>query len=337
MAWCAGKWTLRPERYAGFREIVSTSAACCCGKHDQDMNGAVTESAVKHCRNMRTFLLLSTLVVCNTLPGQSSARASNPMNVVPVDRLELRYPAPAGTKRIDAPMGSFARYLRQLPLKPAGSPVLLHTGSLKARQDVHDAVVDISTGAKDLQQCADAVMRLRAEHLFANSRHGDIAFDLTNGFRVPWNRWRSGERVRVTGNACTWVGGGTRDSSHEQLLRYLEFVFMYAGTLSLSKELKNCATEPLRGGDIFIRGGSPGHAVIVLDVVSGNDGRTHFLLGQSYMPAQDIHVLKNPKRTNGSAWYTLNEGSQLRTPEWTFEWSDRKRWADQPAEAPSSR
>ncbi|MEM1219965.1 MAG: DUF4846 domain-containing protein, partial [Bacteroidota bacterium] len=37
---------------------------------------------------------------------------------------------------------------------------------------------------------------------------------------------------------------------------------------------------------------------------------------QSYMPAQDIHILKNP--TTGSAWYSVDEIDPLRTPEWTF-------------------
>jgi hypothetical protein len=166
-------------------------------------------------------------------------------------------------------------------------------------------------------------MRLRAEHLFAAGRQDEIAFRFTNGFLAEWKRWRRGERIRVNGNTCTWVGGAPRDSSHAQLMRYLELVFTYAGTLSLSEELLPAAGTPVQAGDVFIQGGSPGHAVIVLDVARHPDGRTCFLLGQSYMPAQDLHVLKNPA---GDAWFELNAGAELRTPEWTFRWSDRKRW-----------
>ncbi|MBK7945997.1 MAG: hypothetical protein IPJ85_12150 [Flavobacteriales bacterium] len=50
----------------------------------------------------------------------------------------------------------------------------------------------------------------------------------------------------------------------------------------------------------------------------------HFLLAQSYMPAQDMHIVRNPDSREG-AWYVL-EGDALRTPEWTFTWGDRKRW-----------
>jgi hypothetical protein len=36
------------------------------------------------------------------------------------------------------------------------------------------------------------------------------------------------------------------------------------------------------------------------------------------MPAQDIHILKNPSDTTLSPWYDANVGTTLRTPEWTF-------------------
>ncbi|MEX1132884.1 MAG: DUF4846 domain-containing protein [Flavobacteriales bacterium] len=275
---------------------------------------------------MRASLLLTCFAFGGLVPAQLPVAYVSPINASPEERLEERFAAPSGAKRVGAPTASFAKYLRELPLKPSGTPVLLHNGKPKTNQGVHAAVVDISTGSRDLQQCADAVMRLRAEYLFANGREGEIAFDLTNGFRVPWERWRKGERVRVSGNACSWHSGAAKDHSHAQLLRYLEFVFTYAGTLSLSKELKDASQLPIQAGDVFIRGGSPGHAVIVLDVAKTADGRSWFLVGQSYMPAQDIHVLKNPVGTG--AWYAYGTGTELRTPEWTFSWKDRKRWAE---------
>ncbi len=59
-------------------------------------------------------------------------------------------------------------------MKPAGAPVLTYTGAPKWRQDVHVAVIDIDVGKRDLQQCADAIMRLRGEWLYgrgAQDRH----------------------------------------------------------------------------------------------------------------------------------------------------------------------
>jgi hypothetical protein len=37
------------------------------------------------------------------------------------------------------------------------------------------------------------------------------------------------------------------------------------------------------------------------------------------MPAQDMHVLKNPKAPDGSPWYPVPaEKAELVTPEWVF-------------------
>ena len=46
--------------------------------------------------------------------------------------------------------------------------IFLYNGDLKNRQDVHQAVINIDAGGKeDLQQCADAVMRMKAEYHFS--------------------------------------------------------------------------------------------------------------------------------------------------------------------------
>ena len=181
-------------------------------------------------------------------------------------------------------------------------------------------------GDRDLQQCADALIRLRAEFLFAEGRTAEIAFDFTNGFRAGFDRWTKGERIAVNGNKCSWVGTGRPGASHEDLLAYLRTVFMYAGTLSLSKELRPAGELPLAIGDVFIQGGSPGHAVIVVDLAQLPDGRSAFLLAQSYMPAQQVHVLKNLARPALGPWFIEGDGDRLHTPEWTFDWKDRKRW-----------
>ncbi len=222
---------------------------------------------------------------------------------------------------------SFGAYLRGLPLRPEGAQVHLFDGSLKYRQDVQAAVVDLSVGKRDLQQCADAVMRLRAEHLFAQGRIDEIHFNFTNGFRTDFRRWANGQRITVDEvHGARWVRGGKVGATHEDLLAYLQQVFIYAGTLSLSKELKDSTLSPLAPGDVFIHGGSPGHAMIVVDVARDDRGRTAFLLAQSYMPAQDIHVVKNLRRPEQGAWFIQDDGNDLITPEWTFSWNERKRW-----------
>jgi hypothetical protein len=75
----------------------------------------------------------------------------------------------------------------------------------------------------------------------------------------------------------------------------------------------------IKAGDVFIRGGTPGHAVIVLDVaINRESGKKIFLLAQSYMPAQEIHILNNPNREDLSPWYEEDFGDELITPQYTF-------------------
>lgn len=244
------------------------------------------------------------------------------------ERLDRRFAPPDGFVRVPAPEGSFGAWLRGLPLKPAGVPVMLHSEVPKSRQDVHAAVIDIDTGARDLQQCADAVMRLRAEWQFARGDILRIAFNDTGGGRpMHFSRWTAGERPRAKGNALVWAKRAPADATYASFRRYMDTVFSWAGTHSLERELMAVRDGRVEIGDVIIKGGFPGHAVLVADVAEHPaTGERRFLLIQSYMPAQDMHVLLGRNTPDGSPWYRIDAGQPLATPEWTFPPGSLKRW-----------
>ncbi|MFM6924271.1 MAG: DUF4846 domain-containing protein, partial [Ferruginibacter sp.] len=155
------------------------------------------------------------------------------------------------------------------------------------------------------QQCADAVMRLRAEYLFAQKQYSLILFRDNNNkayiFEAPYTRARFD--------------------------KYLNRVFGMCGSASLSKQLRPVPDfTDIEPGDILIRGGFPGHAVMVMDVAVNASGKKIYLLAQSYMPAQDIHVLKNPMNENISPWYEVNDEPVIQTPEYTFVQQELMKW-----------
>ena len=211
-------------------------------------------------------------------------------------------PLPKGYKRVTCAAGTFADWLRQLKLK-SDKTVYLFNGQKKLNQTAQHAVLDVSVGKRDLQQCADAIMRLRSEYFYGRKDYNKIEFHNVGGTLLKYTNY-----------------AGT-DYSYPKFLKYMDKVFSEASTLSLSKEVSPLANPvEIRGGDIFIKGGAPGHAVIVLDVAQHVENKqVIFLLAQSYMPAQDIHILKNPNDANLSPWYSTNYGANLETPEWTFE------------------
>ena len=255
------------------------------------------------------FLAVLAVAALAAAPAQAEPRFAWRAGLATADgqTLEQRFAPPVGFAREPAAPGSFVEWLRELPMKSEGAPVLLHTGALKLRQDVHAGVIDIDVGKRDLQQCADAIMRLRAEWLFSQGRKSEIAFNDTKG-----------KRLRFSARPKQDYAG---------FRKYMDYVFAYAGTYSLERELVAASADDIRAGDVFIKGGFPGHAVFVTDVVvNPATGEKRFLLTQSYMPAQEIHVLKNPAARDGSVWYGTDFGETLVTPEWRFSRQQLKRW-----------
>jgi Domain of unknown function (4846) len=209
---------------------------------------------------------------------------------------------PPGFTRTLAKDKSFAAWLREIQLKKDGR-VFLYNGNLKGNQLAQFAVLDIPIGSKDLQQCADAVMRLRSQFLYDNKRYNEISFADNSGKRYQYSI-----------------------SSGEPFDRYLEKVYSYCGTISLAKQLNKRSFHDMQIGDVLIRGGSPGHAVLVVDMAVRRDGKKIYLLAQSYMPAQNIHILKNPRDKVLSPWYEVNDKELIYTPEWVFSIKELKSW-----------
>lgn len=246
-------------------------------------------------------------------------------NHVPHDGLEDRVSPPEGYSHSESINGSYAQWLRHFPVKLGKPFVKLYNGHQKIYQDGHCLVLDLDVGTQDLQQCADAVMRVRAEYLYSKQHYDEIHFKFTSGDNCTWNNWRKGIRPVISGNKVSWVQKANADGSYKNFRAYLDMVFQYAGSASLSKELKSVANNDIQPGDVFIQGGSPGHAVQVMDVVENAEGKKLFLLAQSYMPAQEMHVLVNFKNDAISPWYEIPDG-ELITPEWTFPANSLKRF-----------
>lgn len=251
------------------------------------------------------------------------------LNKVEVKTIKERYVTPSGYERTIESKNSFAEYLRNLPLKPSGTLVKYYNGSTKPNNNVYDAVIDLPIGNKDLHQCADAVMRLRADYFFQQKQYDKIHFNFTNGFRVDYSKWRQGYRIAIKGNKTSWAKTSKPTDSQQEYWKYLKIIFNYAGTASLSKEMNPIAVSDIQIGDVFIKGGFPGHAVIVVDMaVNPKNNQKIILLAQSYMPAQEIQILVNPSISSSTkfCWYTVNNFKTLETPEWTFKSSELKRF-----------
>lgn len=265
---------------------------------------------------LKKHILIATLFFTHTLSAEVQAQTRNQASTV--QDLNL----PAGYTRLPQQEGSFGAWLRTIALKKDNT-VYLYNGNKKANQSAQFAVLDISVGKKDLQQCADAVMRLYAEYLYANKALSRITFKATDGTVMDYAGWAKGDRFVLRKGKLQRSRIAAAAENRTIFGQYLEFVFSYAGTLSLSRELQSA--NNILPGDVYIQGGSPGHAVIVMDVAVNKAGQKIFLLAQSYMPAQDIHILKNPASAQ-SPWYNAAFQGELLTPEWTFSREDLKRF-----------
>lgn len=210
---------------------------------------------------------------------------------------------PSGFSRVEIVANSFGDYLLNLPLKPQGTDVLTYNNNIPSTNQTAFAVIDLPVGNKDLLQCADAIMCLRAKYLYQQKRKNEIVFPFVSGFKCDYNTYTQGYRFDVKTNK--WVQKSQVADNEAIFEKYLELVYTYASTISLSKSLKNVNnTNDLQIGDVFIKAGSPGHCFLVVDKCKNDKNEVKYAILQGFMPAQSMHLLKN---NTGTHWFSPNE------------------------------
>lgn len=215
-----------------------------------------------------------------------SSKTSNPWNVETIGDI----PAPMGYTRVEAENGSYAQYLRSLPLKRRGTKVMLYTGGEANYQFLSTGVIDQDL-LSNSEQCADATMRLRAEYLWSRGRYGDISFR------------------NVNGKMMHYAGGGSRKAFE----RYMRDVYGLCSTFSLFTETTPRDIKDVQPGDVLVyparAGHKYGHALIVVDVAKSKSGKVAIMCAEGNTPARDKHVVRNLNPLK-NPWFFLDEDDE---------------------------
>ena len=242
--------------------------------------------------------------------------------------IRTRFSPPKGYTWMVEEKGSFSEFLVNFPLHPPNFPIRDFKEIPIAKQYNHAAILKIDVGDKDLQQCADAWMRMYAEYLWMNSRFDEIKFEFTSGQLFAWNDYKKGMRTKEAKNRVTFYKTTTVDDSYESFREYLNIIFRYAGTISLDREsVPIMQNNKIKPGDFLITPGSPGHSVFIVGVAKNNAGKRLYLLAESFMPAQDVHLLRNTANSSISPWYELDvKSAQTATAKYIFKPTSIKRF-----------
>lgn len=215
-----------------------------------------------------------------------SSKTSNPWNAETIGDI----PAPMGYTRVEAENGSYAQYLRSLPLKRRGTKVMLYTGGEANYQFLSTGVIDQDL-LSNSEQCADATMRLRAEYLWSRGRYGEISFR------------------NVNGKMMHYAGGGSRKAFE----RYMRDVYGLCSTFSLFTETTPRDIKDVQPGDVLVyparAGHKYGHALIVVDVAKSKSGKVAIMCAEGNTPARDKHIVRNLNPLK-NPWFFLDEDDE---------------------------
>ena len=239
--------------------------------------------------------------------------------------IESYFKIPQGYEREFA--NDYSRWILKQPIIVNKHVLTFDNNKIPGLNDWYIAKFDYDIGAKDLHQCADAAIYLNAKYHYDKNNLSKVKYHFTNGYMYSYSDFEENKvpDCREDKNwECELVYKETNN-----LNEYLDIVWNYAGSYSLEKydtyqvDLKN-----IQPGDIFIYGGFPGHVVSVVDVIINKNGQKKFMLAQSYMPAQEQHILLNPTK-KFSVWHDLNTNKNIITNGGTFNKYQLRRFKNQ--------
>jgi hypothetical protein len=179
---------------------------------------------------------------------------------------------------------SFSEWIQQLPIK-ATNDILSH-GNTKINNSLYHvfAVVQMPLLFKtDLEQCADYSMRFWAEFHKAKNKLNDLYLFDYSGTRKYYK------------------------SEGKSYTNFLQWAFNTSNSSSLKNGCKEVPESDLQPGDMFVQNetGGIGHVSMIVDVCSNGKGEKLYLIGYSFMPAQEFHIEKAMNDYGVEGWFSL--------------------------------
>ncbi len=192
-------------------------------------------------------------------------------------------PAPPGYIRQTYPPGSYSNWIQNLPLK--ARPVILdYRGQVveSGRYNVWGVVQMPLLFRSNLEQCADFAMRFWAEYHKATGKLDQLYLFDYSGRRTTFTR------------------------SGKSFMQFLKWAFANTNSHSLKYGCRTVASDQIVPGDMFIQNerGGVGHVSVVLDVCRSRQGDALYLVGYSFMPAQEFHIEKARAKYGTEGWFT---------------------------------
>jgi len=194
---------------------------------------------------------------------------------------------PAEYKRVAAKPNSFTDYLRNLPLKK-NKQIELWDGRILP-DSAYDsmAVLDLPLlFNEDIEQCADFTMRIWAEYLSQSKQLEKLKLFDFYGRKKPFN------------------------ASKKSLREYLRWHMRYSNSYSIKLGAKRVRLlNELEPGDMFVQNDSKesiGHVSMVIDAAENEFGLKVYLVGYSFMPAQQFHIEKADDEYGIEGWFTAD-------------------------------
>lgn len=232
----------------------------------------------------KIFVFIIALAAASGLWCCYAAKISNPWNAETIGDI----PTPFGYTRVEASTGSYAEYLRSLPLRKRGTKVNLYTGGEARLQYLSTGVIDQDI-LSNSEQCADVTMRLRAEYLWQKGRYSEISFQNVNGKRMNYS------------------GGSSRKAFES----YMRNVYGLCSTYSVYHETIPRPILDVQPGDVLVYPARPGrkygHALIVVDVAK-RGSKVAIMCAEGNTPARDKHIVRNFNPLN-NPWFIF-DGSE---------------------------
>ena len=221
----------------------------------------------------------------------------------------------------------YSRWIIKQPIIVGEHVLTFNNNKISGLNNWYVAKFDYNIGTQDLHQCADAAIYLNAKYHYDKKILNKIKYSFTNGYTYSYNKFKENKvpDCREDNNwKCELIHKETNN-----LNEYLDIVWNYAGSYSLEKyDTYRVSLEDIQPGDIFIYGGFPGHVVSVVDVIINKNGQKKFMLAQSYMPAQEQHILLNPTK-DFSVWHDLSVNKSTVTNGGTFNKNQLRRFKNQ--------